>query len=129
MSCDGVTNEFHLPIKRGATVTLTVTYPAVMLVTVPAPALIDVGSHCCVELFHASACPFVGAVEATARPWMPSTTGDGYDPDRSPPADPVAVVTTPLTDTLGAESETVIAFTTGETVTWNDVMGPRCCSG
>ncbi len=30
MSCDGVDNEFHLPIKRGATVTLTVTYPAVL---------------------------------------------------------------------------------------------------
>lgn len=30
MSCDGATNEFHLNIKRGATVTLTVTYPAVL---------------------------------------------------------------------------------------------------
>lgn len=30
MSCDGADNEFHLPIKRGATVTLTVTYPAVL---------------------------------------------------------------------------------------------------
>jgi hypothetical protein len=30
MSCDGVSNEFHLPIKRGATTTLTVTFPAVL---------------------------------------------------------------------------------------------------
>jgi hypothetical protein len=30
MSCDGADNEFNLPIKRGATVTLTVTYPAVL---------------------------------------------------------------------------------------------------
>lgn len=30
MSCDGATDEFHLPIKRGATVTLTITYPAVL---------------------------------------------------------------------------------------------------
>jgi hypothetical protein len=30
MSCDGVDNEFSLSIKRGATVTLTVTYPAVL---------------------------------------------------------------------------------------------------
>lgn len=30
MSCDGATNEFNLDIKRGATVTLTVTYPAVL---------------------------------------------------------------------------------------------------
>ena len=30
MSCDGVDNEFHLPIKRGATVTLTVTFEAVL---------------------------------------------------------------------------------------------------
>lgn len=30
MSCDGATDEYHLNIKRGATVTLTVTYPAVL---------------------------------------------------------------------------------------------------
>jgi hypothetical protein len=30
MSCDGVDNEFSLSIKRGATVTLSVTYPSVL---------------------------------------------------------------------------------------------------
>jgi len=30
MSCDGANNDLHLQIKRGATCTLTVTYPAVL---------------------------------------------------------------------------------------------------
>jgi hypothetical protein len=42
--------------------------------------------------------------------------GFGYDPARSPPADPVGMLVTPLIVTVGVTGDTVTELTTGEIV-------------